>query len=243
MAHDEFDRWTASGPVQANRFLTFVNGAFNFGIKREEVDRNPFAPIQRHTERPRKTFIPEKLLGTFVDNILRERITGDIDAADSVITMLLTGLRYGNVREAKWSDINLDTGRWFIERTKNGTEQIVYCHPYLLRILKKRFYYKENDLIFNGRKSVRYCLNRATKELDCSVSAHTLRHTFTTAARKAIADIKIIETLTSHRSNSLTVGTYMHLEEHELRDAFYKVGNKILQLATQDKNFVELLEE
>ena len=51
---------------------------------------------------------------------------------------LYTGVRRGNLRDARWQDIDLDAGLWRIPKTKNGRQHVVELVPEAVAILRDR---------------------------------------------------------------------------------------------------------
>lgn len=241
-AHEEFDRRTQQGAVTANRMLALIRAAYTHAINRGLVHADPFASIQKNLERPRKVFITFAGLPEFWLKLMKERQKGDMDAADCIALMLFTGLRVGNALAIKWSDVDLETGRIFVAKTKNGDPAVVYCTGVVLEMLRTRDGFKDSPLVFSGRKSVRYAMRRINKKIAIQgLCAHAMRHTFTNVARRVIDDLKLIEVMTSHRTGSLTVNTYMHLEECELREAFATVSSELVRLSRIDKNCFDVV--
>lgn len=246
-AHNEFDAATKRGPVVANRMLALVKAAYTHAINRGQIRINPFACIQKNVEKPRKVFIPIDTLPDFWAELMNERWNGDIDAADCIALMLFTGLRVGNALNITWSNVCLDTGRLYVPKTKNGDEAVVFCSDLMLSMIRARHEFKEGKYLFSGRRSVRYAMARINTNLSKNnlsiqgLCAHAMRHTFTNVARRVVEDLKLIEVMTSHRSRSLTVNTYMHLEETELKDAFDTVGGELVRLSRIERSCFDVV--
>ena len=51
---------------------------------------------------------------------------------------LYTGVRRGNLRDARWCDFDLDAGQWRVPKTKNGRQHIVMLVPPATAILRER---------------------------------------------------------------------------------------------------------
>lgn len=134
-----------------------------------------------------------------------------------IMLAVTTGARKGTLMGLKWSDIDLDTGRAYCARTKNGEPFILVLVPDVIAEFK-RFIKKSqpDDLVFCGRrtdkpmnfeKAWKNALHNAAIDGACF---HTLRHTHASWLAKRGAPLLAIADSLGHKSLAMTK-RYSHL--------------------------------
>jgi len=107
------------------------------------ADPNKIAPVVHHPA------LPWQEIGSFIAELRkREGI-----APRAVEFLILTGLRSGSVRGARWDEIDLDTGIWTVpgNRMKHGREFRVPLSPSALALLDSMP--RSGAFVFPGRKA------------------------------------------------------------------------------------------
>lgn len=105
-------------------------------------------------------------------------------AARALEFLILTAARTGEVREARWSEIDLAAKVWTVpgERTKTGKEHRVPLSPRALELLKAAPREIYSDLVFIGVQKDKplghSSMNEALKRLRPNITAHGFRSTF-----------------------------------------------------------------
>jgi integrase len=123
-------------PIMANRVLACFHRVFNFGIRRELVETNPCAMIERPgTEKSR-----DRVLSADELRRVWKALDGE-DAGNAALfkLFLFTAQRGYELRTMRWEDLDLDTGWWTIpaERAKNGKAHRVPLAPPVVAILRE----------------------------------------------------------------------------------------------------------
>jgi integrase len=98
--------------------------------------------------------------------------------------LILTAARTGEVREVRWSEIDLTAKVWTVpgERTKTGKEHRVPLSPRALELLKAAPRESYSDLVFigvqKGKPLGHSSMNETLKRLRPNITTHGFRSTF-----------------------------------------------------------------
>lgn len=157
----------------------------------------------------------------------------------SMVHMALkTGLRYGELAELRWGDVDLVAGRILVRRSfyrgrvsppKNAKEREVPLSPEAVRVLKEARKLRHLDaeaLVFckpdGGRHIHRradVALKRLCRRADLrSIGWHVLRHTFASHLAMRNVSLKAIQELLGHSDIRMTL-RYAHLSPEVRREA------------------------
>ena len=111
-------RLRVTGPTTQRRIMATLRAALNEAIRQRRITWNPCAGIELPEQAERETVVwsPEQV-GTFLDHA---------DAAGHRLALLyrlilLCGLRRGEAIGARWSDADLDAGRWRSSRLSSSS--------------------------------------------------------------------------------------------------------------------------
>ena len=126
----------------ARRLLTQISKVFKFAIAHGECTRNPCNDIERSmvlqtpTGRNYPTITNPKEIGKLIYDI--DHYTGWYMVRFGLMFLAYSAIRPGNVRLAKWSEIDLEKELWVIPggKMKTGKEHIVPLSRQMLDILK-----------------------------------------------------------------------------------------------------------
>jgi integrase len=143
--------------------------------------------------------------------------------ADVFRVMLLTGQRSGEVKEMRWSEVDLDTcaevaptARWWLlpgGRTKNRQPHSVPLIGEALRIVRSRAENKAGDYVFPGKDGRRPVADlwapfvRVMGE-DSGATPHNLQRTLSTSLEELGVSNKVIDQILNHRERSRVRRTY-----------------------------------
>jgi integrase len=142
-----------------------------------------------------------------------------------------TGVRWGNLAKARWSDIDFDAARWIIEgrESKNGDEYRVQLTDEAIAILKgmqeKRV--DSNPWLFPGAKDRSKHLTDITwpwkliKKLGDlqGLTPHDVRRSYGSKMASSNVSLLVIKTLMNHKSIRTTETYYAHVSEEAQREA------------------------
>lgn len=142
-----------------------------------------------------------------------------------------SGLRVSEVAKLRIKDICSKTMRIRVENAKHNTNRYTILSQTALEVLRQYFKsyftknYKPNDWLFPGQKpgkhiSVKTIKNtlimlRDNLQFDSDISAHTLRHCFSTHSLEDGIDPVFIQQMLGHKSLKTTL-TYLHMTSKSL---------------------------
>ena len=96
-------------PYRANRVLALLSKMFSQAIKWRYRADNPAKGVERNTEYGRQQYLSADEIKRVCDELAKHK---DQQAANIIRLMLLTGARIGEVRTARWDQLNLQSGTW-----------------------------------------------------------------------------------------------------------------------------------
>jgi integrase len=132
---DVLDTIAARAPIQANRVLALLRKVWNFGIKRDLVETNPCAMLDRPAPENQR----DRVL-TVEELAAMWKAFGEEESQTAALfkLYLLTAQRGGELRTMRWEDLDLDTAWWTIpgERAKNKLAHRVPLSPRAVALLR-----------------------------------------------------------------------------------------------------------
>ena len=167
-------------------------------------------------------------------NLLDELEKVSKQTHDEALISLHCGLRFGEIANLKWVDVDFKNETLHIKDPKGGEDRHVYMTPQVKDMLLERFppESRPTDLVFpdaNGRpkKAVSKAFFRAVERLGLNdgiedprdkVVFHTLRHTFASWLAIRGTPILTLKELMGHKSLAMTE-RYSHLMPDQKREA------------------------
>lgn len=175
------------------------------------------------------------------DFLTFDEADGLLDAAESkpewygmIFFALRTGVRYGELCELRWHDLDLKNGRVIIRRSyylgdvttpKGGKAREVPLSPQTVELLRKHRHLK-SELVFckDGGEWHRYFESNDELKFMCRkanlrpIGWHVLRHTFASHLAMKGAPLKTIQEMLGHATIEMTM-RYAHLSPEVKRDA------------------------
>ncbi len=160
----------------------------------------------------------------------REDVIKMIDSANNlkhklvIMFLYYAGLRLDEVRNIKWSDIDIDRETIHIKTAKGDKERVVFLHKRLIEPLRL-FGMKEAGPIFISQRGAKYnkrtiqqIIKSASKKagIKKNVTPHTLRHSFATHLLESGADIRYIQQLLGHKDLK-TTQIYTHVANKDIK--------------------------
>ncbi len=149
----------------------------------------------------------------------------DIEFIDTILIMIYSGFRIGELLELKIENIDLInqtmTGGL---KTEAGKNRLVPIHSKILPLIKKRYNKEQKYLIVNFKgKQMKYDNYYREKfipimeQLNMNHRPHDCRHTFATLLSNADANATAIKKMIGHESYITTEKIYTHKDTEELR--------------------------
>lgn len=183
---DMLDDLATRAPIQSNRVLALLRKMFNFGIKRDLLEVNPCALL----DRPAPEHQRERVLT--VDEVRAVWAAAEGESATTAALFklyLLTAQRGGELRAMEWSEVDLDAGWWVIPgaKAKNGLAHRVPLSPQAVDLLRSlRETAGDCRWVFPSPSAAGYHLNlakptaRVRKRSEVDFVPHDLRRTVAT---------------------------------------------------------------
>lgn len=217
--------YTKAGKVYgANRFLSYLSAALAQAVKLGHISTNPAAAVPRNREKPRKRVLSGEELQRLWSALEAEPDTG-VRAA--VALMLVTGCRSSEAREARWSDLDLESGVWRVRDTKAGEVQEVVIPLGACELLKR--IPRRGPFVAPGRseRKPRADLGRAWSRLATRAKLtgtrpHDLRRTLSDLIRRTAGEA-VAQAALRHKHVSTTIHHYSSASAGEIRESVARV--------------------
>jgi len=230
----DVDAWhrkmSTRAPIHANRALAALSRMFSLAIRWGLRPDNPCKGIERNQEHKRRRYLSAAELTRLIKAL---DAYSDQQSAEIIRLLLLTGARRGEALQARWHDINLETGVWSKPgaTTKQRTEHRVPLNDAAQRLLldlRERAAVK-SEWVFptaNGehRRDVKEAWATLCRRAKISgARVHDLRHTYASVLASAGSSLPIIGQLLGHTTPT-TTARYSHLFDDPLRAATQRAG-------------------
>ncbi|WP_270985425.1 tyrosine-type recombinase/integrase [Campylobacter helveticus] len=102
----------------ADKFFTLLKEIFRFGVMKEYLKNNPMLHLSRKdllinkASKNHATILETKEIKALIDNVVHYK--GYLSVKVAAMFSLLTAQRSFSIRNAKWEDIDLENGIWYI---------------------------------------------------------------------------------------------------------------------------------
>ncbi|MFC3096175.1 site-specific integrase [Alteromonas sediminis] len=244
-----------AGGVQANKTLSLLKQAFDFGISRGLVNTNPLISIKKINvggeEKPKDRYLSLDEIKLLLNNLEKTDISFQIKTVIKIL--LLSGCRVGEVTLAEWSHIDFNSEVWrFPPENVKGRKNSNKGHELpltktlinLLRIVQKRYEGLGSEFVFpcltganKGQKqmdkrSVARAINRHSKVLEIEkFTPHDFRRTIQTHMASMGIELTVIEKILNHELQGMmrVYNKYDYMKERKvaLSDWSNKVSSAI----------------
>jgi len=240
---------TKVSPRTINYELRVLFTFFHWAIKRNHLFINPAAPVERFR-------LPKRALPKFMTTEELKKFFGACDENERRLFMsiLLTGMRKGEVEHLTWSDISFELGVIFIQEKPEfewkpkTDERIIPISPMLQELLLQQYAKRTSDLLVFGNTAG----NRDTYMLDrlkniCqragirSSTVHALRHSFGAHLRMAGVSLADIGDLLGHKDLA-TTQIYAKVQQEHLRAMVSKLNSLVGEVEGGESRSRRLLE-
>jgi len=217
-------------PRTINYELRALFTFFQWAIKRNYLFLNPAASIERFR-------VPKRALPKFMTAQELKKFFGacEEDERRLFLSILLSGMRKGEVEHLTWSDISFELGVIFIqEKPELGwkpktDERLIPISPMLQEILLLQYANRTSDLLVFANKAGNrdtYMLDRLKKVCRRagvrSSTVHALRHSFGAHLRMAGVSLADIGDLLGHKDLA-TTQIYAKVQQEHLRTVVSKL--------------------
>ena len=213
-------RWIEAGGVgeTADRIFQRLRAIYRYAIAHDLAAVDPTYPLKRsEILKPRKTVHRASLAERDVPAFLRtlDAYEGDPTTRYALLLLMLTAVRPGELRGARWSEI--DGALWRIpgERMKMKTEHVVPLSTQALQVLEAMRALSGGALVFPspfypGKVLSENTLNSALARMGYKgiATAHGFRTLFSTSANEAGWNSDVIEKQLAHAERDEVRGAY-----------------------------------
>lgn len=223
-------------PATIVRYLGTLSHLFNYAIKELDwIEKSPMTRVSKPKE-------PRGIV-RFLSDDERVRL---LDACSSsknpylktaVVVAISTGMRYSEIMNLDWDDIDFDKKRIIINKTKNGERRSVPMESLSFQLLETLKKEKSSNLVFPSRRNTwkqdipkPACIDRAwRKALQVAeineFRFHDLRHTCASYLAMNGASVLEIAEILGHKSFEM-VKRYAHLCESHTSSLVKNMNDK-----------------
>lgn len=249
------DKIVARGSnVHANKVLSAIKQAFNYAVSRGELKINPAIHIRARDiggiEKSRERYLTLdeiQILWQFLSN---GKHGVSLQITNAIKILLLTGVRTGELRIAKWNEFDFETSLWTIPaiNTKTGIIMRVHLPEPVKALLMELYHCNMGDYVISGADGINpvsdRALPKAVNRLQERIgipkwTAHDLRRTFATQLGETLRiDPVVIEKCLGHKMPKI-MATYNKNEMlPERQEALERWANYVDKLVTsEDKSY------
>jgi integrase len=188
--------------------------------------------------------LPFTEIGSFMTKLRAREGLG----ARALELTILTAARSGEVRGARWSEINLDEKIWVIpaERMKAGKEHRIPLAAPAVALLKELTLSEDEDLVFLSAKPGKpisdMTLGAVLKRMDCTaITTHGFRSTFRDwCSEKTTYPNEVVEMALAHTIKNSTEAAYRRGDMLEKRRALMNDWAKYCEHITQPATVINI---
>lgn len=205
------------------KIRVLYNQLFKYAMENDIVnkDYSAFIDIGKKTESTTRKPFSDKEIKRLFD------VEKEMPYVDTILIMIYTGLRIGELLILKAANINLEER--IIKggiKTEAGKDRIIPINNKIMPFIKKRLEENNEYLIINdlGRKMkydnyYREKFLPIMEQLNMNHKPHDCRHTFATLMSNSDANKTAIKKIIGHSSYATTEKIYTHKDIEELRKA------------------------
>jgi len=196
-----------------NRSIIQIKSIVNTAVKNGFCTKNNINIHSKHIE-AEIIFLSRSELKLFYDYVMSSPDEKIVKVGTSFLFQVFTGLRYSDMRDLKWRDINEN----FIRRKqiKTGDLVIIPMNKWALSIVKNVPRIGNEKVIpsYSNQVSNRILKDIAKKcGINKEISTHTARHTFATVSIELGVPLIIVSKLLGHKTVK-TTEIYLHLVDN-----------------------------
>lgn len=232
--HQEIGR--TRGHSAANQALSELHAMYTKAQDWELYDgRNPADRIKKFPWRSRERFVQAHEMPRLLKALSEERPYVET----FFLCLLMTGCRVGELRAAKWTDLDLEQGLWHKPMTKNGSSHTISLDEILIQRLQQLprptgWVFPSRPNGKNGghagqrcRTAVRWMWERIRRRAGLpDVHIHDLRRTCATWMVSGGENLMVIKEVMGHSSVS-TTQIYAHAEQSAIRAALARYAARL----------------
>ncbi|HAU2169462.1 TPA: tyrosine-type recombinase/integrase [Legionella pneumophila] len=233
-------------PVHANKVLSALKQAFNYAVSRGELSVNHAANIRSRDiggiEKPRERFLTLEEIKQLWQFLSNGKHSVSLQITNAIKILLLTGVRTGELRVAKWNEVDFENSLWTIPaaNTKTGITMRVHLTSMVKSLFKELYNCSMGEYVISGADGQSPLSDRALPKAVIRLqerigidkwTPHDLRRTFATQLGESLnIDPVVIEKCLGHKMPKI-MATYNKNEMlPQRRDALEKWSGYIMDL-------------
>lgn len=213
-----------------NNLLKLFHAVFKFALENDIIEKDYSAFVETTSKKESKNKTPftrdeiaalwEKLDYTITSNRKGRASLDGLQLVDSILVMLYTGVRIGELLDIKAGDVNLAERCISLRGTKTkAAQRIVPLHKKILPLIEKRIAGKTADeLLFpnNTGDPIIPQVYRARffdplcDDLKMDHTPHECRHSFATYAAASKLNPILVKKIIGHSAQDITQDIYTH---------------------------------
>lgn len=153
---------------------------------------------------------------------------------DCLLLMMFTGLRVGEARQLRWSEINFADRTLLIAEPKNRQPHVLPWSDYVESLLRRRYQERSSAYVFASTRregaivNLSKAIELVVKACQVPFTAHDLRRTFVTIAEQLGFSTYLLKRLVNHKIDSDVTAGYVVFEPERLRAAMQAIAEFIL---------------
>ena len=210
-----------------NNIVVLFHTIYKFCMENDlaEKDYSSFVKITSKAEKKQKQPYSKDEVKKIWDNLdwqkpsqKRGPLTG-VSFADSLLVMIFTGVRIGELLDIRVSDVHLEE-RWIeVKGTKTkAAQRIVPIHQKIIPLIEKRVNEAKGEYLFGDKNGGQLTYNQFKKSffvdyMECFGMNHTpheCRHTFASVAAASGMNPILVKKIIGHASSDITENVYTH---------------------------------
>lgn len=201
-----------------NRYRAAISAALSWGKRKRLYPKGWVNPVNEVEQHPENNARIRFLTSEEYSRLLAvSRVSAWPKLRALIMLAVTTGARRGALEGLKWSDVDLENARAYVQRTKNGESFVLVLLPEVITELRRiKGKASDDHLVFCGRKSnspaafyAAWISALKAAQID-GACFHTLRHTHASWLAQRGAQLLEIADSMGHKSLSMT-RRYAHL--------------------------------
>lgn len=240
--------------VHANKVLSAIKQAFNYAVSRGELKINPAIYIRARDiggiEKPRERYLTIDEIKQLWEFLSNGKHHVSLQITNAIKILLLTGVRTGELRIAKWNEIDFENSLWTIPavNTKTGITMRVHLTDIVKSLFRELYNCSMGEYVISGADGQSPLSDRALPKAVIRLqdrigiekwTPHDLRRTFATQLGETLRiDPVVIEKCLGHKMPKI-MATYnkneMLPERKEALDKWAKFIENLV--SSEDKSY------
>ena len=208
-----------------------ITQVFKYAMELDIIqkDYSKFTNIGKHKVIKEKTIFTDAEIDLLWTNLQNFKYT------DTIIIMIYTGMRIGELLALQKQDIDLTEQTITVRNSKTaaGRNRVIPIHPRIKELVQNRYKHSNIDNVISSATNkapldysnyLKYFFAPIMQSLNMKHTPHDCRHTFATRLNDAGGNATSIKKMIGHESYALTEKIYTHKKIDELRKALELVN-------------------